>query len=172
MIEARERRDVNRKEYAIAAKKNAAQYRLALGKKPFIAELIVRGVLEEHNGFELRAMQAKNKLYHPATIDADGQSVPGTVTPGRHDGITMLKELLEYLGGPGDSQDIDEHMLYLQTMRANPLPANVTEEQYAQRCERATEKRNIFLPVNKQLAGRELSKFFVEQMPMTMTQRG
>ncbi len=23
------------------------------------------------------------------------------------------KELLEYLGGPGDSQDIDEHMLYL-----------------------------------------------------------
>ena len=51
-------------------------------------------------------------------------------------------------------------------MRANPLPANVTEEQYTQRCERcerATEKHNIFLPVNKQLAGRELSKFFVEQ---------
>ena len=48
----------------------------------------------------------------------------------------------------------------------------MTEEQYAQRCERATEKHNIFLPVNKQLAGRELSKFFVEQMPMAMTQRG
>ncbi len=43
----------------------------------------------------------------------------------------MLKELLEYLGSPGDSQDIDEHMLYLQTMRANPLPANATEEQCA-----------------------------------------
>ncbi len=48
--EARERRDVKRKEYAIAAKRNAAQYRLALGKKLFIAELIFRGVLEEHNG--------------------------------------------------------------------------------------------------------------------------
>ena len=69
--------------------------------------------------------------------------MPGIVIPDRHDGITMLKELLEYLGGPGDSQDIDEQMLYLQTMRANPLPANVTEEQYAQRCERATEKHNI-----------------------------
>ena len=31
--EARERRDVKRKEHAIAAKRNAAQYRLALGKK-------------------------------------------------------------------------------------------------------------------------------------------
>ena len=49
-------------------------------------------------------MQAKNKLYHPATIGADRQSVPGTVIPDRHDGIAMLKELLEYLGGPGDSQ--------------------------------------------------------------------
>ena len=98
-------------------------------------------------------MQAKKKLYHPATISADGQSLPGTVIPNRHDGITMLKELLEYLGGPGDSQDIDEHMLYFQTMRANPLPANVTKEQYAQRCERAAEKHNIFLPLNKQLAG-------------------
>jgi hypothetical protein len=128
-------------------------------------------VLEEHNGSKLRAMQAKNKLYHPATIGADGQSVPGTVITDRHDGITILKELLEYLSGTGDSQDINEHMLYLQTMRVNPLPTNATEEQYAQRCERATEK-HIFLPVNKQLAGRELSKFFVEQMPMVMTQRG
>ena len=93
--EARERRDINRKEYAIAAKKNAAQYRLALGKEQFIAELIVRGVLKEHNGSKLRAMQAKNNLYHPATIGADGQSVPGTVIPDRHDGIAMLKELLE-----------------------------------------------------------------------------
>ncbi len=47
---ARERRDVKRKEYAIAAKKNAPQYRLALGKKQFIEELIDCGVLEEHNG--------------------------------------------------------------------------------------------------------------------------
>ncbi len=54
--------------------------------------------------------------------------MPGTVISDRHDGITMLKELLEYLDGPGDSQDIDEHMLYLQTMRANPIPANATEE--------------------------------------------
>ena len=98
--------------------------------------------------------------------------MPGTVIPDRHDGITMLKELLEDLGGPGDSPDIDEHILYLQTMRANPLPANVTEEQYAQRCERMTEKHNIFLLVNKQLASRELSNFFVEQMLMVMTQRG
>ncbi len=44
-------------------------------------------------------------------------------------------------------------------MRAKPLTANETEDQYAQRCERATEKHNIFLPVNKQLAGRELSKW-------------
>ncbi len=44
-------------------------------------------------------------------------------------------------------------MLYLQTMRANFLPANATEEQYAQRCERAIEKHNIFVPVNKQLPG-------------------
>ena len=79
---ARERRDVKHtQKYAIAAKKNAAQYRLVLGTKQFIAELIVRGVLEEHNGSKLRAMQAKNKLYHPATIGADGQSVPGTVSP-------------------------------------------------------------------------------------------
>ncbi len=83
-------------------------------------------MLEEHNSSKLRAMQAKNKLYHPATIGADGQSVPGTIIPDRIDEITMLKELLEYLGCPGDSQDIDEHMLYLQTMRANSLPANAT----------------------------------------------
>ncbi len=89
---ARERRDVKHtQKYAIAAKKNAAQYRLALGKKQFIAELIVRGVLEEHNGSKLRAMQAKDKFYRPATIGADGQSVPGTVIPDRHDGITLLK---------------------------------------------------------------------------------
>ncbi len=70
-----------------------------------------------------------------------GNQCPGTIIPDRHDGITMLKELLKYLGGPGDSQDIDEHMLYLQTMRANPPPDNMTE------------KHNIFMPVNKQLAG-------------------
>ena len=57
-------------------------------------------------------------------------------------------------------------------MGANLLPANATEEQYAQRCERVTENHNIFLLVNKQLAVRELLKFFVEQMPMAMTQRG
>ncbi len=54
--EARERRNVKHKEYAIATKKNAAQYRLALRKKQFIAELIVRGVLEEHNSSKLRAI--------------------------------------------------------------------------------------------------------------------
>ena len=48
-------------------------------------------------------------------------------------------------------------MLYLQTMRANPLPLNSTEEQYAQRCEKATEKHNLYLPTGKQMVDRELS---------------
>jgi hypothetical protein len=51
-------------------------------------------------------------------------------------------------------------MLYLQTMRANPLPFNATEEQYAQRCEKATEKHNLYLPTGKQMVGRERSKFY------------
>ncbi len=52
-------------------------------------------MLEEHNSCKLRVMQAKNRLYDTATIGADRQSVPGTIIPDRHDGIAMLKELLE-----------------------------------------------------------------------------
>ena len=103
---------------------------------------------------------------------ANGQTVPGALIPDRHDGVAMLKELLEYLGGPGDSKDVKQHMLCLQTMRAKPLPLNITEEQYAQWCEKATEKHNLYLPTGKQMVGRELSKFFIEQMPTVMTQRG
>ncbi len=110
--EVREQRDVQRKEYAVAAKKNAAQYRLALRKKQFIAELIVRGVLEEHNGSKFRAMQAKNKVYHPQLSVRTGNQRPALSSPTAMTGSRCSK-LLEYLDGPGDSQDIDEHMLYL-----------------------------------------------------------
>ena len=98
-------------------------------------------------------MQAKNKLYHPATIGVDWQSVPGTFFPDRHDGITMLKELLEYLGGPGDSQDIDEHMLYLQTMRANPPPGQ-RDRGAVRAALRARDREAQHLPAGEQAARR------------------
>ena len=129
-------------------------------------------MLKTHNGFKLRVMQVAHRLYLPASNDVNGQTVPGAIIPDRHDGVAMLKELLEYLSGPDDSKDVNEHLLYLQTMRANPLSLNATEEQYAQRCKKATEKHNLYLPTGKQMVGRELSKFFIEQMPTVMTQRG
>ena len=113
-------------------------------------------MLETHNGSKLRVMQAAHRLYLPASIGVNGQTVTGAIIPDRHDGVAMLKRLLDYLGGPGDLKNVNDHLLYLQTMRANPLPLNATEEEYAQRCEKATEKRNLFLPIGKQMEDREL----------------
>ena len=123
------RRDTKRREYTIAVEKSNAQYRLELAKKQFIAELLVQRVLETHNGSKLRVMKAAHWLYLPAAIGVNGQTVPGAIIPNRHDGVAMLKELLEYLGGPDESKDVNEHLLYMQTMRANRLPLNATEEQ-------------------------------------------
>ena len=114
-----------RREYTIAVEKSNAQYRQALAKKQFIAELLVQSVLETHNESKLRVMQAAHRLYEPALTGANGQTVPGALIPDRHDGVAMLKELLEHLGGLGDSKDVNKHMFYLQMMRANPLPLNL-----------------------------------------------
>ncbi len=114
-------------------------------------------MLEKHNGSKLRVMQTAHRLYLPASTNVNWQTVPSAIIPDRHDGVAMLKELLEYLSGPGNSKDINEHLLYQETMRANPLQLNATEEQYAQRCEKATEKHNLYLPTGKQMVDRELS---------------
>ena len=121
---------------------------------------MVQRVLKTHNGSKLRVMQAAHRLYLPASTNINRQTVPGANIPDQHDSVAMLKELLEYLSGPGDSKDINEHLLYLQTIQANPLLLKTTEEQYAQRCEKATEKHNLYLPTGKQMVGRERSKFY------------
>jgi hypothetical protein len=60
--DARERRDIKRREYTIAVKKSNAQYQLALAKKQLIAEILVQRVLETRSGSKLRVMQAARRF--------------------------------------------------------------------------------------------------------------